>query len=47
MYFYNIKLLDLKKKRKEKNLLNSSKKIYFPGNEPGTFASETRRTTIL
>ena len=26
MYFYNIKLLDLKKKGKKKNLLNSSKK---------------------
>ena len=45
MYFYNIKLLDLKKKkrRKKKNLLNSSKNETgrYLASEPGTFASET------
>ena len=42
MYFYNIKLLDLKKKEKKKNPLNSSKKKWpIPDIESGTFAPET------
>ena len=40
MYFYNIKLLDLKKKDKKESIKFVKKKCTTPGIKPGTFALE-------